>query len=170
MGLVNGLPAHILLVHVVVVLVPLTAIVLVAGVIWPTWIRRLGIVLPVLALVTLVSVPLATSSGEWLAEHSDSNPLVVRHTDLGEGLLPWVVGLFVFAAAVWWFDRKSSATSGADQDATVTAKVPVRIAAVVLSVVVAAGSVVQVYRIGDSGAQAAWSDGYSATPVSDHVK
>jgi len=34
----------------------------------------------------------------------------------------------------------------------------------VLSVVVAVGSVVQVYRIGDSGAKAVWQGSYSAAP------
>jgi hypothetical protein len=46
----------------------------------------------------------------------------------------------------------------------------VRVAAIALAAIVAAGSVGQVYRIGDSGAKAAWHDGYSAKPVSgnDH--
>lgn len=39
----------------------------------------------------------------------------------------------------------------------------VRVAAVVLSVGVGAGAVVDVYRIGDSGAKAAWHDGFSKT-------
>jgi hypothetical protein len=170
--LINGLPAHVLLVHVVVVLVPLTASALVVCAVWPTWIRRLGIVLPILALVTLVSVPLTTHAGEWLEEHTDSDPLLRRHTELGDQLLPWVLGLFVLAAAVWWLGRGRSApaTAGAGAGAgrAVIPSVPVRVAAVVLSVVVAAGSVVQVYRIGDSGAKAAWHDGYSAKPVSGH--
>ncbi|WP_251982680.1 hypothetical protein [Streptomyces violaceusniger] len=38
-----------------------------------------------------------------------------------------------------------------------------RIAAAVLPVVVAAGPFVGVYRIGDSGAKAAWHDGFSKT-------
>ncbi|WP_234360148.1 hypothetical protein [Streptomyces sp. DSM 15324] len=40
---------------------------------------------------------------------------------------------------------------------------PVPVAAAVLSLVVAAGAVVDVYRIGDSGAKAAWHDGFSKT-------
>ncbi|MFH7597906.1 hypothetical protein WDV06_22775 [Streptomyces racemochromogenes] len=35
--------------------------------------------------------------------------------------------------------------------------------AIVLALLIGAGTVVQVYRIGDSGARAAWHDGYSAT-------
>jgi hypothetical protein len=43
MSLVNGLPAHILLVHFVVVLVPLTALALVFCVIWPKAAQRMGV-------------------------------------------------------------------------------------------------------------------------------
>ncbi|GGJ34002.1 DUF2231 domain-containing protein [Streptomyces brasiliensis] len=153
MSLVNGLPAHVLLVHFVVVLVPLAALALVVGAVWPQAARRLGVLLPILAFVALAGVPLATSAGEWLEEHVDSNALVRRHAELGDGLLPWALGLFVLAAAVWWAARKSSAERWS--------AVPVRTAVAVLSVAVAVGAVVDVYRIGDSGAKAAWHDGFS---------
>jgi hypothetical protein len=167
---VNGLPAHVLLVHFVVVLVPLTALALVVSAVWPTWIRRLGVALPLLALATLIFVPITTHAGEWLERHTDSDPLVRRHADLGDGLLPWAIGLFVVTVAVWWVGRRAIAQSpdeeGPSRSGGVALSVPVRVAAIALSVIVAAGSVVQVYRIGDSGAKAAWHDGYSAEPVS----
>ncbi|MFF1631627.1 hypothetical protein, partial [Streptomyces sp. NPDC058272] len=106
---VNGLPAHVLFVHFVIVLVPLSALALVASAIWPRVARRLGVVLPVLALVTLASVPLTTQAGDWLEAHVDSSDLVRRHAALGDGLLPWAVGLFVLSAAVWWTARSASA-------------------------------------------------------------
>ncbi|MFD4523066.1 DUF2231 domain-containing protein [Streptomyces sp. NPDC058470] len=172
--LINGLPAHVLLVHFVVVLVPLTALALVAATVWTTWIRRLGVVLPLLALVTLISVPITTNAGEWLEKRIPSDPLVRKHTDLGDTLLPWVVALFVVAVAVWWFGRRAMAHSSAHMrtharaglSGAVPLGMPVRVAAIVLSVVVAAGSVVQVYRIGDSGAKSTWDGGFSTTPVS----
>lgn len=43
--LVNGLPSHVLLVRVVVVLVPLTALSLVACAVWPSVMRRFGLAL-----------------------------------------------------------------------------------------------------------------------------
>ncbi|MCI3271469.1 DUF2231 domain-containing protein [Streptomyces cylindrosporus] len=156
MSLVNGLPAHVLLVHFVVVLVPLTSLALVVAALWPRAARRMGVVLPALALVTLASVPLTTSAGEWLEEHVPENSLVQRHAELGDGLLPWALGLFVLAAAVWWTVRRTPAPETGNRTAAV-----VRIAAAVLSVVVAAGAVVDVYRIGDSGAKAAWKGNYS---------
>jgi hypothetical protein len=189
---INGLPAHVLFVHFVIVLVPLTALALVVSTVWTTWIRRLGIVLPILALATLISVPIATSAGEWLEKHTESDPLIQKHAALGDTLLPWVLGLFAVAVAVWWVGRRattapaaagsaaeagagSGAGSGAGAGAgsgaaadrgSVVLATPIRVAAIVLAVIVSAGSVVQVYRIGDSGAKAAWHDGYSAKPVS----
>jgi hypothetical protein len=174
MSLINGLPAHVLLVHFVVVLVPLTALALVVASVWPVAARRIGVVLPVMALVTLASVPLATEAGEWLERHVGSDPLVRRHAELGDGLLPWALGLFLLAAVVWWTTRRAAAAENGTQDnaqdaernggrATGRTGSVVRVAAAVLSVVVAAGAVVDVYRIGDSGAKAAWHDAYSKT-------
>ncbi|MEV7505435.1 DUF2231 domain-containing protein [Streptomyces sp. NPDC093018] len=160
MTLVNGLPAHVLLVHVVVVLVPLTALALVAAAIWPRAAHRLGVLLPALGLVSLVSVPLTTSAGEWLERHVDSDPLVRRHTELGDGLLPWALGLFALAVVVWWAARGSRREGGGGARRSA---LPVRIVLGLLSVVIAVGAVVDVYRIGDSGAKAAWHDGFSKT-------
>ncbi|MCX5063948.1 hypothetical protein OG895_40470 [Streptomyces sp. NBC_00201] len=166
MSLVNGLPAHILLVHFVVVLVPLTALALVVCAIRPTAAQRLGIVLPLLALVTLLSVPLTTSAGEWLEQHVGSNALVRRHAELGDGMLPWAGGLFVLTVVVWWAARRTAASASGTSPRTRLSATPMRIAAVVLSLVVSAGAVVDVYRIGDSGAKAAWQGGYSKTASS----
>lgn len=172
MNLVNGLPAHVLFVHFVVVLVPLSALALVAGAIWPKAARRMGLILPVLAFVTLACVPLTTHAGEWLERHVDSDPLVRRHTELGDGLLPWVAGLFVLAAVVWWTTRRTAAQQTGSSDTPQTGSTAtagtrggaaVRVVAAVLSIAVAAGAVFDLYRIGDSGAKAAWHDAYSQT-------
>ncbi|MEU1801590.1 DUF2231 domain-containing protein [Streptomyces sp. NPDC019937] len=163
MSLINGLPAHVLLVHFVVVLVPLTALALVVCAVRPTAARRLGVVLPLLALVTLALVPLTTNAGEWLERHVDSNALVRRHTELGDGLLPWAGGLFVLAAVVWWTARRAAASGSGTPGSARGSGTAVRVAAAVLSVLVAAGAVVDVYRIGDSGAKAAWHDAFSTT-------
>ncbi|MGW1163348.1 DUF2231 domain-containing protein [Streptomyces sp. NPDC002513] len=160
MSLVNGLPAHVLFVHFVIVLVPLTALALVLAAVWPRAARRLGPVLPVLAFVTLVTVPLTTQAGEWLERHVGSDPLVRRHTQLGDGLLPWAAGLVILAAVVWWTTRRT-AEQPAGSPGPVRGGALVRVAVAVLSVVVAAGAVVDLYRIGDSGAKAAWHDSFS---------
>jgi hypothetical protein len=169
MGPINGLPAHVLIVHFVVVGVPLSALLLVTSALWPAARRRLGLATPVAAVVTLLSVPLATSAGEWLQRRVPNDPLVRAHVRLGDALLPWVIGLVVVAAAVWAVDRVAARAGAAREPVRVGAggspTVPVtspltgpavRIVLAVLAVVVAAGSIVQVYRIGDSGARAAW--------------
>ena len=161
---INGLPAHVLLVHVVVVLVPLTALALIGSAVRPSWIRRLGVVLPLLALVTVVSVPITTHAGEWLEKHTASTPLLRKHTELGGGLAPWVVSLFVLATALWWWDRRSAASDARTGPSSVA--LPYRITVAVVCAAVAAGSVVEVYRIGDSGAKAAWQGQFSQQPVS----
>ncbi|WP_046733308.1 DUF2231 domain-containing protein [Streptomyces humi] len=161
MTLINGLPAHVLLVHLVVVLVPLTALALVAAAVSRRAARRMGLVLPVLALVTLLGVPLTTQAGEWLERHVSDDALVRRHAELGDGLLPWAVGLFALAALVWWAARPATASGPDSAGGSFWSTTPVRVAAVVLSLAVAAGAVVDVYRIGDSGAKAAWHDGFS---------
>ncbi|WP_369355204.1 DUF2231 domain-containing protein [Streptomyces sp. cg2] len=167
---INGIPAHVLFVHVVVVLVPLTALALVVCAVWPDLARRFGIALPVLAVVTLVSVPLTTHAGEWLEHHVDRDPLVRRHTELGDGLLPWTLGLFALAVALWWMQRRTRTASPADAIAAADgersgtgARGALKAVAVLLSLVLGAGAVVQTYRIGDSGAQAAWHDNFSTT-------
>ncbi|MEU5536179.1 DUF2231 domain-containing protein [Streptomyces sp. NPDC020362] len=162
MNLVNGLPAHVLLVHVVVVLIPLTALALVTAALWPRAARRLGPLLPLLALLALISVPLTTHAGEWLERHVDDDALVRRHTELGDGLLPWAFGLFVLAAAVWWAAGRAPAEARQSSGRRWSA-LPVRIVVGVASLAVAVGAVVDVYRIGDSGAKAAWHDAYSKT-------
>ncbi|MGW5048523.1 DUF2231 domain-containing protein [Streptomyces griseoluteus] len=164
---INGLPAHVLFVHFVIVLVPLSALALVICAAWPAGARRLGLLLPALALMTLASVPLATHAGEWLEAHVEGDPLVRAHAELGDGLLPWVAGLVVLAAAVWWISRRSAPAAGGTAGAPWAPPALLRGAVAVLSLAVAVGAVVDVYRIGDSGAKAAWHDSFSKTATRD---
>ncbi len=186
---IHGLPAHVLLVHAVIVLIPLSALVVVLSAVWPSARRRIGVFSPLLALVTLAFVPVTTHAGEWLARRVPHTALVEKHTSLGDTLLPWAGGMFVLAAAVWWLSRRQavvddslpdgshprgaqpddSQPGGAGWPAASAGRgaLPfVRVAAAVLAVVVSVGAVVQVYRIGDSGAQAAWHGQFSQTAKS----
>jgi hypothetical protein len=182
---INGLPAHVLLIHVVIVLVPLAALMLVAGAVWPAARARLGFLTPAVALVALAFVPITTHAGTWLRDHLGFTTAAVRkHTQLGATLLPWAIGVFVMAAAVWLLDRRyemtwrsspaaaeppvespgGGGTTTLTKPATTKQALPVWVNAVVavLALVVAVGTVVQLYRIGDSGAHAVW-DGSAAT-------
>jgi hypothetical protein len=171
---INGLPTHVLLVHAVVVLVPLAALLVTAAALWPAFRRRLGIAVPVVAFVALLCVPLTTQAGGWLASRLPPSPLLFRHTELGDTLLPWAVGLFLVSAAIWavsWFTARSAAPAGERQQAAGRSGrmwVAARIVLAVLAIVVSVGSVVRVYQIGDSGAKAAWTGRLSQQAAPPH--
>lgn len=154
-----GLPLHPLIVHATVVIIPLAALAVLLSALWPR-VRRWAGPLPAgLSLVGLILVPLSTSTGETLERHVASSALLEKHTQLADGLLPWMIGLLVVAVigyAIHW-----SATHGH----AIPRAIAVTIA--VLSVVAVAGTTLQVARIGHSGAKAAWAEtdmSSSATP------
>lgn len=151
----NGLPLHPLLVHVVVVLLPLAALMLVLGSVWPAARRRFGVLTPIVALIALVGVPLATQAGEALERQSEESAALERHAELGDHLLPWAVALFVIAVAQWLWLRRSAARSGGE--GSPRRRPVVGIVLAVAAIAVSAGSVVNVVQIGDTGAQAVWS-------------
>ena len=158
---INGLPAHPLLVHIVVVLVPLSALMLVASVLWPAARRKLGFLTPLVALATLVAVPLTTHAGEWLKARTQPETSVLRHhADLGGQLIYWSAPVFVLALLWWLATAPRVSTWLAARAATVNTVATNRITLAVLgiaAVAVAVGSVIWVYRIGESGAQSVWN-------------
>jgi hypothetical protein len=161
---INGLPAHVLLIHLVVILVPVAGLVLVAQA-WSRPVRRwAGIGGPLLCLGALVMVPITTHAGTWLRDHLNpqlaASAPVRKHAALGNDLLPWVIAMFVLSVAVWFLGRT---TSEAEEPivlprtaGTTGALAIVSIVIALLATVAAAGSIVQTVRIGDSGAQAVW--------------
>lgn len=164
---INGLPLHPLLVHFVVVLLPLAALMLILGSVWPAARRRLGVIIPIIALVALLGVPLATQAGEALERQVDPSAALERHAELGDHLLPWAAGLFVLCVAHWlWFRTRGK--NSADTKGTSARSVPSLILATV-AILVAAGATANVVQIGDTGAQAVWStssDGSTPAPAS----
>ena len=142
---VFGLPTHAIVVHATVVLLPLAALVVLLHAFWPAARRRLGVVTPLLAGVALVLVPLATQSGESLEHSVGESALVERHAELADGMLPWAIGLFVVAVALWLLDRRAGA---APRRRTSAALAVVPIVAGVLTVVAVAGTVQQIVRVG----------------------
>jgi hypothetical protein len=157
---INGLPAHVLLIHAVVVLVPVAALVLIAQA-WSKPVRRwAGIGGPLLCLGALVMVPITTSSGKWFRDHlppalANSAP-VKKHADLGDQLLPWVIAMFVLSAAVWFLSRRTGEATDPVVLPATAGLAAIQMLVAVLATVAAVGAVVQTARIGDSGAQAVW--------------
>ncbi|WGX95068.1 DUF2231 domain-containing protein [Nocardioides sp. L-11A] len=141
--LVNGLPLHPLVVHAVVVLLPMAILGSVAIVARPTWRHRYGLLVLGILLVGTALVPVATSSGEAL-EKRVGDP--GSHAQLGDQLIWFALPLLLLVAGLIWADHRPPRARGA-----------VRILATG-TVVAALAAGVQVYRVGDSGARAAWGD------------
>ena len=150
MNTVNGLPAHVLLVHAVVVLLPLSALLLVLTALSPAIRRRLAGPNAILSVLVVLLVPLTTSAGEWLESRVPQSATLHRHTELGDSAIFYALPIAVLAVVIWWLQRTSRATS------TVITSI-----VAVLSLAVGATGVYGVYRIGDSGAKAAWSSSVS---------
>nr|WTA65030.1 hypothetical protein OHB51_21210 [Micromonospora sp. NBC_00855] len=149
---VNGLPLHPLVVHAVVVLLPLAAIGVAALAIRPSWRGRYGGLVVLITALATVAVPIASSTGEGL-EHRVGDPGV--HAQLGDTLIWFALPLLVAAVALFWLHRRAAHPAG---ETTGSHRTPASVAVViaVLAVVVAAANLVQVYRVGDSGAKAVW--------------
>jgi hypothetical protein len=153
---INGLPAHPLLVHLVVVAIPVTGALAILAVTWPAARRRLGLAPLLMAVIALIAIPLTTNAGEWLQDHKRPSELINRHAQLGGQLIYWVAPLTVLLL-VWWL---AGTTPVADRlkPVSVAGRRAGGVLLGVAIVVLAIGSAVMVYRIGDSGSQSVWHD------------
>jgi hypothetical protein len=180
MGTVNGLPAHILLVHAIVVLLPLAALLLVLTAIWPATRRRLAAPNAILSLVVITLVPVTTSAGDWLERRVPETALLRDHTELGDTAIWAAIPVAVLALVIWWRQREAAmstdltATGGsgvatATRQRTYLSPLSVTVTRIVVAfaVVIAGWAVYDTYRIGDSGSKAAWTDNFSSTPGQD---
>ena len=174
MSVLFGLPAHPLLVYLTVVAIPLTALLamVVAG--FPRVPGLIKLTTLVLGALSVALVPLMESSGKTLEEKVPDSAAVEWHAQLGETLLPWVIGLLIAIVAVLATDRwprparpGGSATSGVGRFRAASRAVTVSVA--VAAIAVAGGTFVQTVRIGHSGAQATWSSPGATTPGSTQV-
>jgi len=146
--LINGVPLHPLVVHAVVVLLPLATLGTLAIAARPSWRPRYGWLVVAAAAVATALIPVATASGEAL-EKRVGDP--GRHAQLGDQLIWFAVPLLVTSAAMVWVDRRR--TSSREPGSPTLLRV-----VATLAVIAALASAVQVYRVGDSGARAAWGD------------
>lgn len=157
MSTFNGLPAHVLLVHFIVVLAPLTAVLEIVCALWPAARRRLVWLVVALAGVTLVLTPLTTEAGEWLEKRAPRTADIRTHVELGDWMIYFSSALLVVAlvlAVVQWRERSTGATPRG-----------LAAAVAVLALAVGIATVVQVYRIGDSGARATWGEEFDPAPA-----
>ncbi|HEY5861346.1 MAG TPA: DUF2231 domain-containing protein [Actinomycetota bacterium] len=156
-----GLPAHPLLVHVPVVLIPLCAAGAVWIVVWPSWRPRIGWIVVVLSGFTVVMSKLAADSGEALEDALDrESSLLERHTELGDTFVWFALAFFVAVLALMLWDRaqrrKADPSGGSTGRARATT--PAAIVLSILVVVTAAAASFRVYQVGHSGAESVWNE------------
>ncbi|WP_410810206.1 DUF2231 domain-containing protein [Micromonospora sp. 067-2] len=150
-----GLPAHVLVIHAVVVFVPLLAAVAIAYVGLPRWRHRLDWALGLLAVAAPLTAFLAVQSGEAFTDALVARGFqgkildqIFEHSRYGDILFRIVVALGIVAILLL------VATSGHPRVPRLPALViPVlAVAAVALSI----AALVYVYLTGHSGAEAVW--------------
>jgi VanZ family protein len=136
------------LVHFIVVLAPLTAVLAILCAVWPAARQRLVWLVLALSVVVAVLTPLTTNAGEWLEDKLGHSPLLNAHTELGDTMLYFSLALLVAAVLLAVVHLRASRGQS----------LPSVLSILVAVFVVAAGisTIVQVYRIGDSGAKATW--------------
>jgi hypothetical protein len=160
---IDGLPLHPLVIHAVVVLLPLSAVAAVLIAVRPAWRRRYGSPVAVLTVLGVAAVPIAQLTGRQLAARLAGlqNPLIDRHTRLGETLLPYAIVFGVLVLTLVLLGRLA--------DRRLPGTVHPRrwrlllVALAGLTVLSAVLTTVQVVRIGHSGATAVW-DGVAGLP------
>jgi protein-S-isoprenylcysteine O-methyltransferase Ste14 len=106
---IYGLPTHVLLIHVVVILIPLGALFTVLSAVWPAARRKLGFISPLTCAAALAFVPITTNAGHWLQNKIDpshANQAIDKHANLASNYVFFAIGLFVISAAVWVLGRR----------------------------------------------------------------
>jgi hypothetical protein len=144
LGMLAGLPLHPLLVHSAVILVPLVAIGALVMSYLPSFSRRHGKLILIVALVAQVSVFLAKISGEAFSEILDKE--VEKHAQLGE-IAPFVtIPMVALIYLRWRMDRSGSSTGS----------VAIRRLTSVALVIASLASLVVIFLVGHSGASSVW--------------
>jgi hypothetical protein len=150
MTIINNLPAHALWLHFVVVLAPLTALLEILCSVWPA--ARRGHLLWLtltLATATMVLTPITINAGEWLYDlRAKPSPILQEHAERGEAMVYFSAALLAVAIALVvlrLIERRSDKRR-------IVASAVVTIAALAVGIL----STIQIYRIGDAGAQSVW--------------
>jgi uncharacterized membrane protein len=142
---VAGLPMHPLIVHAAVVLVPLAALGLILMAVRPSFSRRFGVIVVIVAAAGALAAVAAKLSGEELAERIGTPEV---HAELGD-LLPLVAGgLFLLGLVFWLVDRG------------IPGNKPRPVWLVLYAILLIAASAFAIYwtiRVGHSGAEVTWS-------------
>ena len=163
---VDGIPAHPLVIHAVVVILPLAAAGTLLVAARPVWRRQLGPWVLLLAVIGVAGVPISQRTGAELAESlGGGGPLVAVHAERASTLLlPAVLYLLLLIATMVLGRRADAPTADGPGAAhaltTRTASGTAQRLALIVGVLAAlAGIVVTglVVWIGHAGATAVWT-------------
>jgi hypothetical protein len=148
---INGMPAHVLLVRFMVVLAPLTALLEILCGVWPAARRRLVWLVLALAAGVTALTPITIDAGEWLYSfHKHPDEVLRAHADRGEWMTYFSVAMLVVAIAL--------AVLHVLQSRSDKRRVGANVAVAILALAVGISSMIQIYRIGDAGSQSVWGD------------
>jgi hypothetical protein len=157
-----GLPAHPLIVHAALALVPAAAVLTVVAALWPTARRRIGWLGVVLAALAVFTVWMAQGSGEELEHQVEETHLVEEHTELGDQMLIPAIAMLVGAVLVTAVGRRDGGPARTEESPA--GSFSMRGASALSALVAVVGlatsgfAVVQVFRVGHSGAKAVWDE------------
>lgn len=152
---IQGLPAHPLLSHGPVVLIPLVALLGIAMIIRPAWRITLGPWVVLLGVAMFAMTFLAAQSGEELQANVATTQMIKDHAQQGGALRPialaLLVAIFLFVAPAW-----SIARGGRGPLATLGRSPIWNIISIVLVVLTGVLATYWVIQTGHSGATAVW--------------
>lgn len=150
---INGIPAHPLVVHAAVVLVPLAALAAIALVV-PRWRAAARWPALVLAVLAALAVQAAVLTGENLEEtRGPRSPLIHDHSEWAERLLIlWYVTAVLVVVAFLVLPHVRRATGDVRPGRVAVLEKPL----VVVLPLLAVAAIVLVVLTGDLGAQSVW--------------
>lgn len=164
----GGLPAHPLLLHVPVILIPVVTIWSLLLVARPAWVERQGLTAATVAVIALAGTILTAGAGEALRKalhlgagggFGDTGSLIARHAHAAD-ILRLLMFAFVLVLIVYVLARRVAAGRilGRERlDGVLSAQLTARVLATLL-VGLAIGCGYFVFHTGDLGAKAVWAN------------
>jgi hypothetical protein len=147
----QGLPVHALIVHATVVMLPTAAVLVALASCSPRFRTWIGPVPAIAAVISVILVPLTTSSGDKLQDVVDApgtckglHDAIEHHQELADWLIWLVVPLALVAILSYVLHRRGTPSK------------TVVIVLAVVSLFFGASVLVQTARVGHAGAEAVW--------------
>jgi hypothetical protein len=163
-----GLPAHPLVVHLPVVLLPLAVVGVAAMMVRPAWYRHFRWPVLVITAVGALGAIFAANSGEALEERvEDSASGAVReaieeHAEAGETArtlaIVFLVAVAAYVVIPWWLERRARRTTSTADAAPDGAPSWMRAVLMAVVALAAVGSLVTIVDAGHSGADSVWNE------------